>query len=668
MRYLVVFFLIFSNFYAQNVKVDSLQIDSLDLEGLLDLKQTSESSDLEKEMGQSINASSARKFALRNSPNVISVISEEEIRQSGVKDLLEVMRLFNTVDFNVDVQGIVGFNYRGLPANEGKIQILLDGFEINEMAYNSFFLGGEFDMSLIQKVELIKGSGSAIYGGNASYCVINIITKIQSEKNNFLVHAYGGASAKGVANYGLASHFSKLISKDFYFGIQGAISRNYRTDRTYTDAYGTTKNIADSTFQDAYVLNGKLKYKSFYLASLLNVYNTFQADKYQQVLNRFDKTNMFNFANKVGYDWEINKKNQLNFSLTQRYNRPYFGPVVDSNAAIVYKVNLNRFSARALYHHTYGNWFDFISLNDLFYENDTKLDSEFPNGGNNRQYQNFSTYAEFSFKTKFINIITGLRYNIHNIVGNVFVPRISFLKKINQFNYKLIYSKGYRLPSVENFVNAIGVIKPEDTDTYDFEIGYQFSPKLYASANYFNLVTNNPLIYGSDGVTGLESYINSDAAGTQGFELDGKWKDCWGYLNVRYQYLTNSGMPTNFQYTDERHSDINLASSHHKVSLYSNIEVNSAISIAPSLSFVGTRHAFFKVDSLPDAYQEIKPQFLINLYFNANQVFHSRFSFSLGVNNLLNENILYPQGYKGDHAPLPGMSREFRVKLIYNLK
>jgi outer membrane receptor for ferrienterochelin and colicin len=655
-------------FWAQNSVSDSIKIDSLDLSELMLLKQTSEGSELEKEMDQSVNSSSARRFSLRNSPNVIILITEEEIRNSGAKDLLEVMGLFNCVDFNVDVQGIVGFNYRGLPANEGKIQILLDGFEINEMAYNSFFLGGEYDMSLIHKVELIKGSGSAIYGGNASYCVVNIISKVQAKKDGLLAHTNAGVSQKGFSNYGLSTHFSKTINNNLHFGLQGAVSRNYRTDKVYTDVYGNSKDFSDSAFQDAYLVNGKLSYKGFYFASLLNIYNTFQADNYQKVLNRFTKNNMFNFANKLGYDWEINKNNQINFSLLQRYNRPYFSSVLDSTDAIQYKVNLNRYSAKVLYHYSYNNWFDFISLNDYFFEYNVKLDADFPDGGRLRQYQNFSTYSEFSFKTKFVNIIGGLRYNKHSIVKDVFIPRISLLKKIKLFNYKIIYSKGYRLPALENFVNAIGEIRPEDTDSYDFEVGYQFSPKLYTSANYFKLLTNNPLFYSSDGATGLESYINSSAAGTQGFEFNAKWRDKRGYFNLRYQYITNAGQPTNIKFLGDSVTDINLGSSQHKVSLYSNYDLNSIFSIAPTVSYLSERYAFVKEETEVDALQKIKPQVLLNLYLHANHVFKSHFSVSIGVNNALNEAIVFPQAYIGNHAPLPGMGREFRFKLSYQLK
>jgi outer membrane receptor for ferrienterochelin and colicin len=223
LKFIFIFLISFSFLKAQNLQVDSLHVDSLELDDLMDLKQTSDGSDLEKEMDQKIESSSAKKFSLRNSPNVISVITEEEIRNSGAKDLLEVLYFFNSVDFNVDVQGYIGFNYRGLPANEGKIQILLDGFEINEIGYNSFFLGGEFDLSLVKKIELVKGSGSAVYGGNASFCVLNIITKLQEKTNDISAQTMGGISSKGVSNYGAAANFTKLIKKDLFLGLQGAI-------------------------------------------------------------------------------------------------------------------------------------------------------------------------------------------------------------------------------------------------------------------------------------------------------------------------------------------------------------------------------------------------------------------------------------------------------------
>jgi outer membrane receptor for ferrienterochelin and colicin len=648
------------------MQVDSLHVDSLDLHDLMNIKQASDGSDLEKEMDQKIESSSAKKFSLRNSPNVISVITEEEIRNSGAKDLLEVLYFFNSVDFNVDVQGYIGFNYRGLPANEGKIQILLDGFEINEMGYNSFFLGGEFDLSLVKKIELVKGSGSAVYGGNASFCVLNIITKLQEKSNDLSVQTMGGVSSKAISNYGASVNFTRLIKKDLFVGLQGAVSKNYRTNRSYTDAFGTAKDISDSTFQKAYFLNGNLTYKGFSFTSLLNVYNTYQIDNFDKIEVKFFNSDMFNFANKITYSWDINKKHNLNFSGSQRHNRPYYGPFTESNLDSIYHTELNRYNGKITYNFNYGNWFNFTSLNDYLYELDFNRAAYFSDSTKVKTYRNLSSYEELSFKTKYVNIIGGIRFNNHSVVGNVIVPRISFLKKINNFNYKLIYSKGYRLPSLENFNTAVGKIEAENTNTYDVEIGYQFSSQLYASANYFNLTTLNPIVYQADGTTGIEQSQNTKAAGTQGFEADVKWKDEWAYVILKYQYITNAGQPINERYTDLSLNNINLATSKHKLSLYTNFELNKSISIAPSLTFLGERYAYFKLDSLPNALQKIAPQFLTNVYLHVNHFLKSDFNFSIGIVNLLNEKILFPQGYRGDHAPLPGMGREFRLKLSYS--
>jgi outer membrane receptor for ferrienterochelin and colicin len=668
LRIIFIFLISISYLQAQNRQEDSLLVDSLELHDLLDLKQTSDGSDLEKELDQKIESSSAKKFSLRNSPNVISVITEEEIRNSGAKDLLEVLYYFNSVDFNVDVQGYIGFNYRGLPANEGKIQILLDGFEINEMGYNSFFLGGEFDLSLVKKIELVKGSGSAVYGGNASFCVLNIITKLLEKSNDLSVQTMGGLSSKGISNYGASANFTRLINKKLFVGLQGALSKNYRTNRPYTDAFGTTKDISDSTFQKAYYLNGSLSYKRFSFTSLLNVYKTFQIDNFDKIEVKFFNSDMLNFANKLNYNWDINKKHNLNFSVSQRHNRPYYGPFTEINLDSVYHTDLNRYNGKVVYNFYYGNWFNFTSLNDYLYEIDFNRVDFFSDSTKVKTYRNLSSYEELSFKTKFVNIIGGVRFNNHSVVGNVIVPRISFLKKINNFNYKLIYSKGYRLPSLENFNTAVGKIEAENTNTYDFELGYQFSSKLYASANYFNLTTLNPIVYQADGVTGFEQSQNTKAAGTQGFEADVKWKDKWAYVTLKYQYITNAGQPVNERYTDQSLDNINLATTRHKLSLYSNFELSKSVSIAPSLTFLGERFAYFKLDTLPNALQRIDPQFLANVYVHFNHFLDSRFSFSAGIVNMLNQKILFPQGYRGDHAPLPGMGREFRLKLSYNFQ
>ena len=58
---------------------------------------------------------------------------------------------------------------------------------------------------------------------------------------------------------------------------------------------------------------------------------------------------------------------------------------------------------------------------------------------------------------------------------------------------------------------------------------------------------------------------------------------------------------------------------------------------------------------------------MINSFFNYSDVFVKGVNIGIGVYNLLNQNEWFIQPYNSLHAPLPGLSREFSVKIIYDL-
>jgi outer membrane receptor protein involved in Fe transport len=108
----------------------------------------------------------------------------------------------------------------------------------------------------------------------------------------------------------------------------------------------------------------------------------------------------------------------------------------------------------------------------------------------------------------------------------------------------------------------------------------------------------------------------------------------------------------------------------HKVTLNSNIYLTSKLSFSPTFVFTGKRYAFTMVDEeyVPIA-TELDPYFLANAFFNYRNLLPG-LTLGAGVYDLLNERPLIPQGYNGEdgaYAPIPGRSREFVIKLSYQV-
>ncbi|MDI9432648.1 MAG: YfiR/HmsC family protein [Planctomycetota bacterium] len=116
-----------------------------------------------------------------DAPSSVTIITADEIRKYGYRTLAEVLRsapgFYVNNDRNYEYVGVRGFRRPG--DYDTRILLLVDGHRTNENIGNSPLFGVQFvlDVDLIDRVEIIRGPGSSLYGSNALLAVINVITK-----------------------------------------------------------------------------------------------------------------------------------------------------------------------------------------------------------------------------------------------------------------------------------------------------------------------------------------------------------------------------------------------------------------------------------------------------------------------------------------------------------
>jgi len=152
---------------------------------------------------------SASKFSQKASeaPSTVSVITAADIRAFGWRTLADVLRsmrgLYVNYDRSYSYLGARGFQRPGDYNSRFLLQI--DGNRINDVVYDQAPLGGEFplDLDLIERIEYVPGPGSSIYGANAFFGVINIITRRPQELEGSRASISGGQAGarQGSASY-----------------------------------------------------------------------------------------------------------------------------------------------------------------------------------------------------------------------------------------------------------------------------------------------------------------------------------------------------------------------------------------------------------------------------------------------------------------------------------
>src|SRR5690606_40293057 len=168
----------------------SYTLNGQDLDSLLNLNAFTEESDLQKMLNKNVSVAS-QNLSSRETPGIISVVTAEEIENSGARDMVDVLHLVPGFDIAQDLQFVMGLSLRGNWANEGKVLVLMDGQPFNDLLYQSVAVGNRFPVDAIERIEIIRGPGSARYGGSAEYGVINIITKAAGGLDGVVVYGTG---------------------------------------------------------------------------------------------------------------------------------------------------------------------------------------------------------------------------------------------------------------------------------------------------------------------------------------------------------------------------------------------------------------------------------------------------------------------------------------------
>ena len=143
-----------------------------------------------------ITTASSQAENLNEVPVPTTLITEEMIRNSGARNLQEVLAIYvpsmNIIDCNDDIN----ISMRGIYSNgQEKILIMLNGHRLNSYSIN--IAAPDFSMSLekLKQIEVLRGPASSLYGGVSLTAVVNLITKQGADIDGFKLRA-------GVGNHG----------------------------------------------------------------------------------------------------------------------------------------------------------------------------------------------------------------------------------------------------------------------------------------------------------------------------------------------------------------------------------------------------------------------------------------------------------------------------------
>ena len=470
----------------------------------------------------------------------VEVITEEEIEKSGSTDLIDVLR--RVAGINVaqtgSRSGITSLFIRGGESDYNLVMI--DGVQINQP-------GGGFDISKlttenIERVEIVKGSHSAIYGSDAITSVINIITKKGRGKPSlFLSGALGAREENGNFIQEYKAGFSGGDDRYGYSLSYGRVSDEGILD--FNNDY--INNTYTGTFNVNPVETLQLAFTAIYQDSRFEIPTEGAGDKFDVLdPDQFQENDTVVLGTKITYSPVSWWNNMIALGFTNEERNFEDEPNLDINPFDGFSSTVEEKRLIIDYRSDFFFGFDKIStITTIGFEyEDERADNAIDKSRNNYAYY---IQEHIGFYNRFF-ITTGVRLDDNEEYGVELSPKLSLSYLLRKYGTKLraAAGKGIKEPTFfENF-GGFGLIGNPNLDPEEsLSIEGGIDQKLYNDALdlYFTYFWNrfkNLIEFSFAGFDNGTNYENINGVKTKGVEVGGTFNAGHGViLGVNYTYL-----------------------------------------------------------------------------------------------------------------------------------
>lgn len=546
---------------------------------------------------------------------VITVLNQSLLEQMGSRNLAEILNTVAGVTINganANLGTNQGVSIRG--ASFGNVLILVDGIPVNDPSLISNYYDINFiPIEQVERVEVLKGGHSTLYGSDAVAGVINIITRKKAGKPVQLNASVAGGSYETLRTaVGLNGQMKKW---QYSLGHSQIYSEGFSTAR---DTAGDKNFDKDHYKQQvingmaAFQVNNKLKIK------WQGSYSTYNAgiDAAAFRDERDYEINNKNLQAGIGADWQQAKgKLHLNYLFNQ-VKRNYFNDstyrsnpdfyFLDDHYAgrthfieLYKQVTINQIELLAgidLRMHNSDQAALFV-YKDFFTGQPTSGTAALPDSVAN-SWQ-LSPYISAVYNVKKLVIETGGRWNYHNAYGNNFTYTInpSYLlgEKVKIYGN---LSSAFKTPTHYQLFDPYAgnrELQPEHSTT--IEAGFEVMPTTQTKfrSTFFNRVINNVIQYVIvDPVNYISQYKNVNRQQNSGLEAEIFHQKGKLTVNANYTYTTGK-IETTYS---ESGSDLGTQRKYenlyrvpeHGVNLLLNYNVNNKLSLGSVFKYTGERY------------------------------------------------------------------------------
>ncbi|MCM1042128.1 MAG: TonB-dependent receptor [Bacteroides sp.] len=599
---------------------------------------------------------------LKDVPVVTTVISAKEIEKTGALNIADVLQTeIPGVEFSRQMDGQVVMNMQGMGGSD--VLFLIDGERMAGESLNNIDYE-RLNMDNIERVEIVRGAGSALYGSNAIGGVVNIITKEADRPWSLNVNGRYGSNNEWKTGATLGFDKKRFNS---------VTNVSYKSVDTYT-LKGRDSASEESIIYGGRTVNASQSFRFDLLPNLsLKVRGGFyhrERDYTEKRINRY-----IDGTAGVALDYNITEKAHLRadyaFDLYDKYDHfPIAGITTKEYSNMQNKANLQ---------FDYNFTPDNILTVGAEYFNETLMSNQFDttSGGDFKNYMAHTAVAyaqhDISFKKQWY-LVYGLRmdYNSQFRLPHL-SPKVSLMYKIKPVSLRLSYAGGFRAPSLKERYSNYDMggqgwfiiygdpkLKPEKSQNVMLSAEYAHNRFSFTASGYYCHTKDKiTTVYNLKQDTAF--YRNINMSHTAGFDASFMVKLPYGFgikLNYAYVFDRQKEGGVNVSYA-RPHTGVARFDYHFEKAWYS-LGVSLSGRVLSGLSSVA--YTDRNDENGTPIYEKVHYPAYTMWKLNVNQRFMDAVSLNVGLDNIFNYK---PKDYDLISSTSPGIT--FYVSLAVDI-
>lgn len=487
-----------------------------------------------------VYSASKHEQKVTEAPSSVTIITGDDIRKFGYRSLTDILKsvrgFYVTYDRNYHFIGVRGFARPG--DYNGRILLLVNGHRVNDNIYDSALIDLDILVDHIDRVEVIRGPGSSLYGSNAFFGIINVISKKGSDIEGVEISGeasrYDTYKTSFVLGKKLNSGPDVLISGSLLDGKgQDLFFKEFRNPSTnYGLAGGCDYSRNSSLFSR--ISYGGLTVEGSYLTATKGVPTASYGTVFNDPRNRtYDERGYLD----LNYNKTLGGSSEIQAGVYYDYNR-YAGDYILDYPPVTLNKDLSwgswwggelKFITGALEKHT-------ITLGAEYRDNVRQEQKNY----DSKPYYSYlkdrrhsairALYIQDEFEiTKELLFDFGVRYDNYDTFGGSTNPRLALIyKPFDSTFIKLLYGEAFRAPNAYELYYQDGGssmksnpgLKPETVKTYELVLEQYIGKHILITAAGFYNKIKDLISQQTDPGDGLLIFRNAERIESKGLEFE----------------------------------------------------------------------------------------------------------------------------------------------------